>query len=77
MRRSPCSWVVTPSLNLNGVWCGLVTHPQATTPARCRPAAATRWVDGSGPSTNLCQPPRPTTAVIGDDNVVVSKAKLS
>jgi hypothetical protein len=39
---------------------------------RCRPKAATRWIDRQGPSTVLFQPPRPTTPPSGDDHVDVS-----
>jgi hypothetical protein len=39
--------------------------------------SATRWVDGCGPPTDLCQPLCPTTPPVRDDNVDVSEAKLS
>jgi hypothetical protein len=55
-----------------GLWFGSGTRPQAATPVRCRPEAATRWIDRQGPSTVLFQLPRPTTPPSGDDHVDVS-----
>jgi hypothetical protein len=60
-----------------GAWCGLAIRLQATTPTWRHPAVATRRVDGHEPPVDLCQPPCPTTPVMGDDNVYVSGAKLS
>jgi hypothetical protein len=41
-----------------------------------RLAAATRRVDRREPPTDLCQSSRPTTPMMGDDNVDVSGTKL-
>jgi hypothetical protein len=59
-----------------GVQCGSRTHPHATAPAQCHPAAATRQIDGHGPPVDIGQPPHPTTPLMGDDHVDVSGAEL-
>jgi hypothetical protein len=75
MHRSLCSWVVTLSLNPNGgtVW------PRKTSvgyePYMRSSSSFYEEVDGCGPPTDLCQPPRPTTPPIRDDYVEVSRDK--
>jgi hypothetical protein len=59
-----------------GVWCGPVTHPQATTTVRHHLGAPMRRVDGRGP-TDLRLPSRSVAPAMGGDNVDVSRAKLT